>query len=186
MLKKRPRTLQIAILLIGLGTYARADIFDLNVLFQDGAQAVGTFTTDPTDTSILTWNFSITGSTLAPSNNFSTSNVTSGGANLYPSNIFAPPGTAVILAFYSAGFLSYADFYLGSDLSAGGSIPLTGALDCGDGTTCGVLATGSTITDESSAGTSSTPEPSAIILFGSVVGIFGATQFRRRKRMPAS
>ena len=183
MFKKSSRTLGMALLLVGFGTCALADLFNLDVTFTDGGHAVGSFTTDATDLSITTWNFSITGSSV-PAHNFTSSN--GNGGWIIKTSGFSdgpPAGTVEELTFDSTGFNSYSVYYLGSLLSAGGSVTLKGALDC-DGT-C-YSPSGGSITDTTRQSEAAVPEPSAVILFGTVLGIVGITEYRRRKRMPTS
>jgi len=175
-------TLMVLALLVGFATCASADvIWNINATFTDGLTAVGTFTTSggsgSTGPTFDSWDVTFSGGTLA--HDFVDTNTSAPpGAILteIPGGAPEPVGTVEELGFAKEpGFDPNVDFYLGTYITdAGGTMDLLGAFSC-DGT-CYVLSPDSTNTLASA-----TPEPSAIVLLGTVACIMGAA-FRRRKR----
>ncbi len=169
-------------LFVGFATCASADVvWNLNATFADGLTATGTFTTTGGSSSVnptfVSWDVTFAGGTLA--HDFVDSSTTAPpGAILteIPGGAPEPAGTVEELGFANEpGFDPYVDFYLSTYITdAGGSMTMVGAQSC-DGTCYGLNP------DHPHTLASQTPEPSAIVLFGTVTCILGAA-FRRRKR----
>lgn len=186
MTRTGSRVLAITALLIAFTTIASADItWTLNATFTDGMTATGTFTTQGGSSSVAptfdAWNISFAGGTLT--HNFVDSNTTvppgAIGAQ-FPPNGSWPAATLETLFFaHQPGFDPYVDFYLATVLTdAGGTMTFVGrGADACDGTCFSLDATKT----NSLVGVA-VPEPSAVVLLTTVIGILGATTFRRRKR----
>ncbi len=158
-------------LLIGSGVCATADtIWTLNdVFFNNGNEATGWFTTDPTSTIIEDFSIVVSGSDSADA--FT--------AAIMPSTYLAntPPEIGIANADWS----EYVDLYLASSLtSAGGTINLTGGYDCPG---CGTLIVNSD-RRPSVSGVVETPEPSAIPFLAAGLLVMGFVT--RRKLIRAS
>src|SRR5579862_5097152 len=136
-------------LLAGGGVGAMADtIWTLNDIdFNNGNQATGWFSTDPTGTIIDGFSIQVTGPDSADA--FT--------AAIMPSTYLAntPPEIGIANSDWS----EYVDLYLASPLTgAGGTIDITGGYDCPG---CGTLIVNSDHRP-SITGVASTPEPSSI------------------------
>jgi hypothetical protein len=176
MIQKSSRAIVLAALLVGLCTCASADItWTLNnVIFTDGTTVTGTFTT------------SFNGS---------------GDANAIVSNaiIVSSFPVAIIdqnnlpgeVSFASTGFADSVALAFDSLLtSAGGVIDIAQSYSYIDGTyyftgdtAQGTISASADVNGGGTTGASTVPEPSAIVLFGTVMAILSAGAIRRRKRL---
>ena len=143
-------------------SYAAANVIWTlnNVTFADGGTATGSFTLDPGG-NFTVWNIVISGGDTVA---FPPVTYTTGEPK------FNTPG---YVAFADTPFDRYTLlFFAGPLTNAGGIVPLTAGLDCYIGP-CRVEATGEL------DGVVITPEPGALLLFGS--GLVGLGVFLRRK-----
>jgi len=188
MTKAVSRSLVIVALFSGFAACASADpiyaVWTLDATFTDGMTATGTFATRGGSSSVaptfISWDITFAHGTLAHDFVDSSSTLPPGAIlTQFPPNVSWPTGTAELLGFaHQPGFDPYVDVFLGTVLTnAGGKMTLDGAASC-DGT-CYSLDPGKSNT---LAGVT-VPEPSALIFLGTVVGILGATTFRRRKQV---
>jgi hypothetical protein len=167
-------------LALGVCSHASADVdWSLKIKFSDGAVARGTFFTNDAGTELESWKIHVRKGLEAhdfvskSKDGISTSD-DFGELTTIPNPISWPGGTVEALEFADFGTGEYSVFYLG-DLLTGDSINIIGALDCGNGSGCGVFKSGSIVDPP----LPSVPEPVSIFLLGSGV-VFASLAMRRR------
>ncbi|HUI79356.1 MAG TPA: hypothetical protein VLY24_15630 [Bryobacteraceae bacterium] len=113
--------------------------FDVNLTFGDGAVGRGSFVTDTTFTTIVSWNFTVTGSPTA-SHNFATPP----GGILFQSGPTTTCGAAPqLLWFFPSPFTGYVIVCLSTDLGANGAtVDASKSVDCDAGGSCVTAVTG--------------------------------------------
>jgi hypothetical protein len=162
-MKKCNGILAVACLLIAFGTCASAEVtWTLSdVTFNNGDQATGAFETDNAITTIDAFSITITGPYAFP--------VAVVDSAYLPSEI----GIA------GPGWVHYVDLYLTPFIltSAGGTVPISSGYDCPG---CGTLNLPAQGHNPAVVGVVS-PEPSAVFLLATVLGILGAAILRRRR-----
>jgi hypothetical protein len=175
------RTPPVLLLFLGFLSCASADvIWDLNATLTDGGVATGVFTTNNAGTALESWNIQVAGGLaihdfVSSSSSGVSTSANFGSVTTTPNPYSWPADTQEALEFADFSTNIYSVFYLGNVLTAD-PITLLAALDCGGGSTCGALASGSIVDPPASV-----PEPVSVILFGSAMLFFCDAMWRRKK-----